>query len=104
MTDVRETDKPCSHEKATVWFMQQKEIDMRSGHAGEKLSLAIVSAVAEHEDIHEREFIEPLYDSMDPEALATLFQGCSGRVTFQYLGYRVTVDHEHNVTVAEERR
>lgn len=59
----------------------------------------IVLKVAEREGIDAREVQVPLYEVISPEALAHLFRGSSGRLTFDYMGYRVTVTHEHDVTI-----
>lgn len=69
------------------------------------LCFAIASAVAEREGVDVRSLSDPLYHAVDPEALAALLRGESARVAFDYHGYRVTVDHEHDVDVVplEER-
>lgn len=59
----------------------------------------IVLKVPEREGIDAREVQVPLYEIINPEALAHLFRGRSGRLTFDYMGYRVTVTHEHEVTI-----
>ena len=61
------------------------------------LSTAVLAAVAERRGIPEDELPQPLYDSVDPDALDALFRNSRGRVTFEYLEYVVTVDTDHNV-------
>lgn len=61
----------------------------------------IVHEVADREGIEPWTVAEPLYDSINPEALETLFRGSSGRVTFEYMGYVVTVTHEHEVVIVD---
>ena len=73
---------------------------MLSERPADRLSTVITSTVAEREGVDIEELPEPLYETINPEALATLFQNGPGRVTFEYLGYHVTVDHEDNVRVA----
>lgn len=72
---------------------------MIQGQTDDRLSAEITSAVANREDVDELELPEPLYETIDAEALANLFQDGSGRVTFDYLSYKVIVDHEQNIDV-----
>ena len=72
---------------------------MMTGQSGERLSTVIIETVAEREGVSALVLPEPLYETIDPEALGSLFQDSSGQATFYYLDYRVTVDHEHNVAV-----
>lgn len=61
----------------------------------------IVLEIADREGIEAWEVTEPLYDVINPDALESLFRGGPARVTFLYRGYRVTVTHEHEVTIVD---
>ncbi|WP_435175994.1 HalOD1 output domain-containing protein [Halorussus sp. AFM4] len=75
----------------------------------ESLSAAVVRAVAAVSDRSSagdpREALDPLYDSVDPDALDALFRHAddsqTGAVEFAYCGYEVTVDSTGLVTVTE---
>ena len=54
------------------------------------LSVAVVEAVADREGVGAEDLPEPLYKSLNPEALDALFRDSRGQVTFEYLGYLVT--------------
>lgn len=55
------------------------------------LSLAVIECIAEV-DGGDPETLPPLYESIDPEALNSLFRNRStGEVTFTYLDYEITV-------------
>jgi len=58
----------------------------------------IPTAVADREGVDKTE-LPPLYDTIDPYVLDTLFRNGSGNVVFEYCEYMVTVDHEENVEV-----
>lgn len=61
--------------------------------------VSAVAAVAGREPIA----MEPLYDAVDPDALDRLVGGGAidlARVTFEYLGYTVTVDPPGRVIVS----
>ena len=64
-------------------------------------SEAVLTAIAEREGVDELELREPLYETIDPDALDALFRDGRGRVTFEYLGYLVTVDQDGEVEVEE---
>lgn len=70
-----------------------------------ELSTAVLAAVADREGVDETDLPERLYDAIDPDALDALFRHARGEVTFEYLDYVVTVDHQGNVdiTPADER-
>ena len=63
------------------------------------VSEAVLSAVADREGVGPEELGTPLYDVIDPEALDNLFRNGSGRVTFEYMNYVVTVDNRGTVRV-----
>lgn len=60
----------------------------------------ILATVAEKEGVDAWDLETPLYDVIDPDAMEALFRDGRGTVTFEYLDYVVTVDHEHAVEVA----
>lgn len=73
------------------------------------LSEAVIEAVASAAEIDALELADehgPLYDAIDPTALDSLFQATPssersvGAVTFDYAGYRITVDQTGQVTLA----
>ena len=43
----------------------------------------------------------PLYEVIDPDALEDLYQHGSPEVSFEYIGYRVTVHSDRTVSVAD---
>lgn len=63
------------------------------------LSQAVLAAVASAEGVDARNLSDPLYDVIDPDALDTLFRNGSGLITFDYIGYRVSVDSDATVEV-----
>ena len=60
---------------------------------------AVLRALRTHEDVGVTTQHAPLYDAIDPDALNRLFRSAPGKVTFEYSGLAVTVDHEDNVTL-----
>ena len=81
-------------------MVRDRSADRQSERRGAtSLSEMILSAVAEREGVDVDELKEPLYESIDPDALEKLFRDSTGQVTFEYLGYEVTVDHERIVEV-----
>ena len=66
------------------------------------LSEAVLRKVADREGIDPQQLTAPLYDVLDSGALDNLFNDGSGEVTFEYLGYTVTVDHAGTVTLDGE--
>lgn len=69
-------------------------------------SMQVVKAVADHEGTDPVGLVEPLYDTIDPDALDALFDGPSdrhGKITFRYHGYRVTVHSDGRVDVTDRR-
>ena len=63
------------------------------------LSTAVVDAVAAREGIDPVELPEPLYHAVNTEALDSLFSDTTGRVTFHYLGYEVTVESSGDIAL-----
>jgi hypothetical protein len=77
--------------------------DVAGRAAGQDVTSAVVSALAAAENVRADELTPPLYDVIDPEALENLFRNTSGRVTFEYDEYHVTVDDDHTVEIHEAK-
>lgn len=80
--------------------------------ADQLLSEAVVEAIAANSELDALEIADefgPLYDVIDPSALDSLFRPTGtadrsvGCVTFEYAGYRVTVDHTGWVVLADRQ-
>jgi hypothetical protein len=69
-----------------------------NGSAG-SLSDAVLREVAEAEGVSPEALNPPLFDVVDPDALDSVFNAETGRVSFEYHGYWVTVDHAGSVSV-----
>jgi hypothetical protein len=67
----------------------------------DKVSLAatIVSAVAKAEGVEPTAVRQSLFETVDTIALEELFRNTTGHVTFEYLGYDVTVNSEGDVSL-----
>lgn len=63
------------------------------------LSTAVLQAIADYEGSDPRAVTPPLYESIDPEALDSLFRETSGEVTFEYKDYTITVGSNGTVEV-----
>jgi hypothetical protein len=66
------------------------------------LSATVIEAVAEEMDCEPGNLPEPLYESINPDALNMLFEGqdrANGVLTFFYCGYDVTVTADGDVTL-----
>ncbi|MXV61602.1 hypothetical protein GS429_05885 [Natronorubrum sp. JWXQ-INN-674] len=58
----------------------------------ESTAIAVVQAVADHKGVHHEE-LEPIYESVEPDALDSLVgNGSDVVVQFEYAGEVVTVD------------
>jgi len=64
-------------------------------------SEAVLAAVADRLGVDERDLDDPLYETVDPEALDALFRGTVGHVTFEYMRFVVTVDADGDVRLEE---
>lgn len=62
-------------------------------------SEAVLYEVAEQIDVQPEDLNPPLFEVIDPDALDRLFNGETGRVTFEYHGYLVSVDYLANVSL-----
>lgn len=67
-------------------------------------SLTIVSEVAKREGVPEKELQPPLFEVINPDALDALFTNESSTenmvsISFDYAGYRITIDSDQTVTV-----
>lgn len=67
------------------------------------LSIQVIQAVADHKGIDPLELSTPLFYSIDPEALDSLFQDTTGHLTFEYDGYTVTVDSSGSTNLDQLR-
>lgn len=70
---------------------------MAVSYRPETLTEAVVSAVAEARGVDETDLEKPLYDSVDTEALDSLFRNGTGRVTFEYQNHTISVDNDGSV-------
>lgn len=82
--------------------LSDRRLESDKGQSEQTMSEAILSAVAEREDIEVCKLQTPLFESIDPDALDTLFRNSGGQVTFEYLDYLVTVDSDRNVALSEQ--
>jgi len=65
------------------------------------LSTAVLEELARRKGVEKRE-LPPLCDAIDPDALDRLVRGTTGSITFEYLGYRVTVTSGGTLDVTEQ--
>lgn len=69
----------------------------------ERLSEAVVRAVADAEGVDPIDLDTPLYEAIDPDALDRLFESQkgrpTGRLTFSYRGYDVCVTADGQLTL-----
>lgn len=74
-----------------------------SGASTDPLSTRVLEAVAAREGVDPVDLPEPLYESVDPDALDEFFRESSSNcsVAFDYLGYRVTAYADGDVVVDE---
>jgi hypothetical protein len=63
-----------------------------------QLSEAVLSAISDFEGIDEAEG-QPLYETVDLDALDDLFRTDSGQVTFRYVDHVVTVTSDGDVRI-----
>lgn len=86
--------------------MQQSHTGQSSG--GETPVLTIVEKVAEREGVDPADLGPPLHDAIDTDALNRVFtptEGAvrdTGRLSFEYYGYKVTVRADGDVSVRDE--
>ena len=70
---------------------------------GQPITAAVVDAVATTAGTDPIE-LPPLYDSVDPDALDTLFErqreGTDLEIAFSYTGYRVVIEDGERITVS----
>jgi hypothetical protein len=64
----------------------------------ETLTAAVITAVTEANGTKPA---TPLYEAIDPDALNDLYQHASPKVSFEYIGYHVTIHPDRTVTVSE---
>ncbi|GAB7095423.1 hypothetical protein JCM30237_25760 [Halolamina litorea] len=69
---------------------------------GASVAISIVTMVADREGVEPQSLDTPLYEAVDPDALATLVQSAPETqltISFNYAGYRVTVVSDEEVVV-----
>lgn len=68
----------------------------------QSFTVRVLEAIAGLESMDPLDFDEPLYSVIDPDALDALFRSrrSAGFVSFEYLGYQVTVRSDGDVDVA----
>jgi hypothetical protein len=100
-----ENDSTDSSEGDTAAAMETVEAYRTTQDDGEQqsLSLAVVEALSEAQDVSPVEMEQPLYDVIDPDALDSLFTAddADGRLVFAISGYEVTVSASGDVFVRE---
>lgn len=74
----------------------------RRDRGTDRLSVAVITAVATREGVPAPELNPPLYDVVDPDALDSLFRNTSGHISFNYYGYHVTVASDGTVDLSEQ--
>lgn len=73
--------------------------DERDGRSGEPVADAVVRKMGEYEGVRLEE-LDPLYDSVDPDALDAFVRNMNaGLVTFEYHGSEVTVTADGRVFI-----
>lgn len=84
--------------------------DEESPNEDERLSIRVINAIAEHEGTTPTEIRPVLYDTIDPDALDSLFsathQGdtrADGNVEFRYGPHRVTVHSDGRIEIERVR-
>lgn len=72
------------------------------------IPMRIVTTIAEAEGVDPTELDPPIYDVIDPEALAALFQtpgnttdSTEGGVIFPYNGYKVHVTNSRDISIQD---
>ena len=68
-----------------------------SASVTESITAAVVTAVTETNGTKPA---APLYEAIDPDALEALYQHGSPEVSFEYIGYHITVHSDRTVSVA----
>ena len=68
-----------------------------------ELTHEVVSAVARAEGVDPADVEPPLFESVDIDAVESLFRDASGHVTFEYAGYVVTVSSDGDVSLEPVR-
>ena len=64
------------------------------------LATSVLDAVGRVENVDPTALDDSLFEAIDGDALDRLFRDTTGRVTFEYHGYEVTVTSEADVSVA----
>ncbi|QSG03303.1 HalOD1 output domain-containing protein [Natranaeroarchaeum sulfidigenes] len=68
----------------------------------ERTATVLIDVVASLRDV-DQTTLEPLYNTVDPEALGSLCTStdCSLRISFQYEGYAVTISGDGRIKLVE---
>lgn len=72
---------------------------IQSGEGREMTTMSVCLAVAEKEGIDPVDLREPLYNTVDPNALNILGENPSCGITFEYIGYEITVKKNGDVII-----
>ncbi|SIR98930.1 hypothetical protein SAMN05421858_5027 [Haladaptatus litoreus] len=76
----------------------QPELSIRKTRPDtESVTAAVVTAVTEANGTKPA---TPLYEVIDPDALEDLYQHGSPEVSFEYIGYHITIHSDRTVSVA----
>lgn len=68
----------------------------------EPVTAAVITAIAEHEEIDPVELEPPLFEAIDVDALNELFpHGSEGTIQFLYRGHQITVSADGEVTIED---
>ena len=68
------------------------------GNTSRSLTVNIVTHIADREGCDPCELKPPLYETIDLDALESLFRSRHGEVRFTYLGYHVIAQSDGSVT------
>ncbi len=64
----------------------------------EPLTVAIIRAVTQK---HGMEPVVPLYEVINTDALESLAEHSTVEISFEYIGYQITIQNSHTVTVSD---
>lgn len=68
------------------------------------LSTVVIETVSEQEGVDPTELRDPLFKTINSDALNSLFRDGNGKVVFEYHGYEVTVDSNGTAEVTAVRQ
>lgn len=102
---MAKVDQTCSTPDPTVYTRQIPQTESVSGAVVDAVATASGRSVVR--DAGDDDALDPLYETLEPDALDSLFsssageRGGIGSVTFEYCGFRVTVTGARCLTVTE---